>query len=103
MLLPSRTDGILISVSSETFDHQHFNDIQGKIPIVFFDRVFEDMDAVKITTDDYESAYNATQHLIECGCKKISYLMALNNLSAGKKRIAGYRDALINNNITYNE
>lgn len=102
-LLSGRVDGILISVTSETHDNQHFKNITKELPVVFFDRIYEDIDAVKITTDDYESTYNATQHLIDCGCKRIAYLFALNNLSTGKKRVSGYLDALKYNNIPYDE
>jgi len=102
-LLSGRVDGILISVASETNNDQNFKDIINQLPVVFFDRVNENIDAVKITTDDYESTYNATCHLIECGCKKIAYLMALNNLSTGKKRFAGYCAALNDNHIAKND
>ncbi|QEC76333.1 LacI family DNA-binding transcriptional regulator [Mucilaginibacter ginsenosidivorax] len=102
-LLSGRVDGILISVASETNNDQNFKDIINQLPVVFFDRVNEDIDAVKVTTDDYESTYNATCHLIEGGCKKIAYLMALNNLSTGKKRFAGYCAALNDNGIIKND
>jgi len=102
-LLSGRVDGILISVASETNNDQNFKDIINQLPVVFFDRVNENIDAVKITTDDYESTYNATCHLIECGCKKIAYLMALNNLSTGRKRFAGYCAALNDNSIIKND
>jgi LacI family transcriptional regulator len=100
-LLSGRVDGILISVSSNTNNNEHFKELVKKIPVVFFDRVFEDIDAVKITTDDYESAYNATRHLIECGCKKIAYLFALNNLVTGRNRFAGYQKALKEHGMVY--
>ncbi|OKS85420.1 LacI family DNA-binding transcriptional regulator [Mucilaginibacter polytrichastri] len=100
-LLNGRVDGILISISSETSNNEHFRELVKKIPIVFFDRVYEDIDAVKITTDDYLSTYNATKHLIDCGCKKIAYLLALDNLSTGKKRVQGYHDALKEHNMLY--
>jgi LacI family transcriptional regulator len=102
-LLSGRVDGILISVSSDTDNYEHFSDLVNKIPIVFFDRVYEHIAAAKITTDDYESARNATRHLIDCGCKKIAYLSALDNLSTGKMRAAGYADALKESNILYDE
>ncbi len=93
-LLSGRVDGILISLASEAVDKEHIKEVSEKLPIVFFDRVHDDIEGVKITTDDYESAYNAVQHLIENGCKKIGYLLALNTLSTGKKRMQGYLDAL---------
>ncbi|MES2064887.1 MAG: LacI family DNA-binding transcriptional regulator [Bacteroidota bacterium] len=100
-LLSGRVDGVLISVSNETDNNNHFTELNKNIPVVFFDRVLENIDAVKITTNDYESAYNATMHLIECGCKKIGYLSALNNLSAGKNRLTGYINALANHHMAY--
>jgi LacI family transcriptional regulator len=102
-LLSGRVDGVLISVSSETNNKDHFTELNNNIPVVFFDRALENINAVKITTNDYESACIATEHLIECGCKKIGFLFALNNLSTGKNRLSGYMDALANNNIAYDE
>ena len=102
-LLNGRVAGILISVSSESDLSCHFDELSKKIPLVFFDRVYENIDAVKITTNDYESSYNATQHLIDCNCRKILYCMGLDMLSIGKKRLAGYLDAIKANNIPLNE
>jgi len=93
-LLSGRVDGILISLACETVDKEHIKKVSDQLPVVFFDRVHDDIEGVKIATDDYESAYNAVQHLIENGCKKIGYLLALNTLSTGKKRLQGYLDAL---------
>lgn len=93
-LLSGRVDGILISLACETVDKEHLRKVSDQLPVVFFDRVYDDIEGVKITTDDYESAYNSVQHLVENGCKKIGYLLALNTLSTGKKRLQGYLDAL---------
>ncbi len=102
-LLNGRVDGILISVSNNAHNTEYFANLIKKIPVVFFDRFFGDVDMVKITTDDYESAYQATQHLVDCNCKKILYLSGLDHLLTGIKRKAGYHDALANNNIPYIE
>jgi LacI family transcriptional regulator len=93
-LLGGRVDGILISPASKVTDKEYFKKVSKKIPMVFFDRDHDDIDGVKITTDDYESAYSAVGHLIEAGCKKIGFLSALNTLSTGRKRMQGYLDAL---------
>lgn len=98
-LLSGRVDGILISLACEAVDKEQLKEVSEKLPVVFFDRVHDDIEGVKITTDDYESAYNAVQHLIENGCKKIGYLLTLNTLSTGKKRLQGYLDALKHNSL----
>jgi LacI family transcriptional regulator len=94
-LLNGRVDGVLISVSSETNTYNHLIELKNNnIPIVFFDRVCNEIDTIKITTDDYQSGFNATEHLIQNGCKRIAYLQISKNLSIGQKRLKGYIDAL---------
>ena len=70
-----RVDGVLMSVSRETSQSDHINDlISAGVPLIFFDRVCEDVETAKITTDDFESGYKATEHLIQQGCDKIAFL-----------------------------
>jgi len=89
-----RVDGVLISVSRETSQSDHINDlIANGVPLVFFDRVCDDVDTAKITTDDLESSYNATKHLIQQGCERIAFLSISNSLSISNKRLEGYLDA----------
>lgn len=95
-----RVDGILISVSGETSSSDHIKEvIASGIPVVFFDRICEDVETAKIVTDDFESSYNATHHLIEKGCRKISYLSTSSALSINNKRMKGYMQALADNGI----
>jgi LacI family transcriptional regulator len=90
-----RVDGILISVSGETAEGRHIKDVMDAgVPVVFFDRVCEDVETAKITTDDFESGYNATRHLAEQGCKRIAYLSVSPGLSISSKRLDGYKKAL---------
>ena len=99
-----RVDGILISLSSQTADTTHLKDLKNKgIPLVFFDRVAENINAPKITTNDYESGFKATEHLIENGCKKIAFLSISNKLSIANKRMNGYLDAAKKHGIAFNK
>lgn len=93
-LQSGRVDGILMSVSSESNCGDHLRELNRKIPMVFFDRVCEEIDTPKVITDDFESGYEATKHLIENGCKRIAFLQISDSLSIGKKRKAGYTHAL---------
>lgn len=100
-LLNGRVDGALISVSSTTVDHTHFKNLRDRgLPIVFFDRVCEEIDTLKVTTDDYEASYLATKHLIEQGCKKIVHLSMSGKISIGNKRMAGYRQAMADHQLS---
>lgn len=90
-----RVDGVLMSLTAETASYQHICELYSKqIPLVFFDRICDDVNTTKITTNDFESSYLATQHLMDCGCKKIAILSISNHLSISNKRLEGYQQAL---------
>ena len=103
-LQSGRVDGIIMSVSGEANNHDYLNKLKKKkIPLVFFDRVYDDIDTAKVTSNDYESSFSATEHLIKAGCQKIAYLVVNKSHSIGKMRMRGYIDALAANNITYRD
>lgn len=90
-----RVDGILISVTMETAASAlGIAHLSKDLPIVFFDRVCEELPTARVTTNDKESAYLATRHLIERGCKNIGLLAASQELSIIRQRISGYEKAI---------
>lgn len=104
ILQNGRVDGILISLSSNTEGTSHIEELkENGIPLVFFDRVAENMDSPKVTTDDYNSGFKATEHLIENGCNRIAFLSISDSLSISTKRKSGYLDALKKNEIKQDE
>jgi LacI family transcriptional regulator len=64
-----------------------------------FDRIADEVNCDKVIVDDFESAVNATEHLIKTGCKKIALLSAIDNLSVGKLRAKGFYKALENHGM----
>lgn len=90
-----RVDGVLMSLTAETDTYQHVSELYSKkIPLLFFDRICDEVNTTRITTNDFESSYQATKHLIDCGCKKIAILSISNHLSISNKRLEGYQQAL---------
>jgi len=99
-----RVDGVLISVSSTTTDYTHLHQLEKNgLSVVFFDRICEPFNTVKVTTDDYESSYLATRHLMEQGCKKPAHLAMSSNISIGNKRKKGYLQALADHGLRVDE
>ena len=99
-----RADGIIMSVSGEANDHTYLNELsQERLPLVFFDRVYEDIITPRVITNDYDSSFSATEHLIKQGCKRIAYLVINKNLSIGKFRMQGYIDALAKYEIPFED
>lgn len=90
-----RVDGVLLSVSQETDNHQHIEALcSNHIPLVLFDRVCPDIATAKVQTDDQASGYKATKHLLECGCSNIAFLSIGKNLSISQNREQGFIRAL---------
>lgn len=103
-LLSSRVDGILVSVTKVTENFDHFRRIKDNgIPLVFFDRICDDIDTDKVIVDDEIGAYEAVNHLIKIGCKNIIHLSGPPTLNIGKNRKDGYLRALRENNLPLNE
>lgn len=101
-VLTNRVDGVLVSFSKETRDYSHFQKlIENEIPVVFFDRVTDELQADQVVSDDYQGAFLAVNHLIEKGCKRIAHFAAPQHLALGKGRLSGYHDALLKHNIPF--
>ncbi len=99
-LLSSRVEGILVSVSKETRNFDHFREIQQHdVPIVFFDRICEEINSDRVIVDDEQGAFLATEHLIQVGCRRIIHLAASDHLLIGKDRKAGYLRAMKTYNL----
>ncbi len=97
-----RVDGVLMSVSRETSNSDHILDLMKKgLPLVFFDRVLDEICTAKITTDDFESGYKATEHLIQQGCTRIGFLGISECLSISNRRHEGYQKAYLDHGIQY--
>lgn len=101
-LLSRHVDGLLVSLSSETTDLTQYKYLHDKgFPIVFFDRVAEEIDTHKVIADNYKGAFEATELLINTGFKRIAHLTNSGNLMISKDRLEGFKDALSKHSIEY--
>lgn len=104
VMLAQQVDGMLISLTKETNNFDHLRQFERRgIPIVFFNRVCDQIAAPKVIVDDYEGAYAAVEHLISTGKKRIAHLSGPETLTVCKNRKAGYYEALRKNNIIRDE
>jgi len=95
VLLASRVDGVIISMTRETRTFDHFMTFERHgIPVVFFNRACEKMDASRVLVDDYAGAYQAVEHLILSGYRRIAHISGPSSLRLSQRRLKGYRDAL---------
>lgn len=97
-------DGILVSVSKETSNYEHFQKFEEEgIPIVFFDRAIDEIQADKVIIDDFDGAYQATEHLIVQGRRKIVHFAGPQNRLIGQNRLNGYLKAMRDNGVFVDE
>jgi DNA-binding LacI/PurR family transcriptional regulator len=90
-----QVEGFIISLSQETTDFEHLKRLQRKgIPLVFFDRDAGEIDVTKVMVDNVNAAFEATNHLIDNGCKRIAFLAGPASVTVSNQRRTGYIQAL---------
>ena len=96
-------DGFILSIAKETLKKQDFHHIQETIdlgmPVVLFDRVFNDLKCDRVIVDDKGGAEAATTLLIDKGRKNILLLTTQDYINVGNLRTQGYLEALKKNQI----
>ncbi len=103
-LLNARVDGIIASHGKETHNYEHFRKVKQKgIPLILFDRSNDELEVSHVVIDDYLGGYKATEHLIQQGCKRIAHFTNTRKISIYRERLRGYREALENHGIKYDE
>lgn len=93
-LLDSIVDGFLVCVSSETKTFEHIKRINDKMPMIVFDRICPDLHAPRVIIDNMDGGFQATEHLVEQGYKRIAILAGPKNLTISNLRLDGYLAAL---------
>ncbi|MBN8860652.1 MAG: LacI family DNA-binding transcriptional regulator [Sphingobacteriales bacterium] len=95
VLLASRVEGVLVSMTRETGTFDHFRSFERHgVPMVFYNRVCDELNSPKVLVNDYEGAFKATEHLIKNGYKRIAHIGGPSNLRLSFNRLNGYTDAL---------
>ncbi|HTM93264.1 MAG TPA: LacI family DNA-binding transcriptional regulator [Flavisolibacter sp.] len=103
-LFHKRVDGLIVSLSFETIDLDHFKAFAEKdIPVLFFDRVEQDKHSTIVVIDNIKCGYIATTHLIEQGCKRIVHVTSSLNRNVYAQRYKGYRKALADHKLPFDE
>ena len=93
-------DGLIISLTKETVNTDYLQSLLDRnVPLVLFNRVCDNIDTPKVIIDDYKWAFEAVEHLIKQGYKRIAHLAGPDNLELSQNRKKGYIDALTKNNM----
>jgi LacI family transcriptional regulator len=66
------------------------------LPVICIDRYFEDLDIPYVSTDNYDGALMATNHLIENGHTNIACIQGVRESTPNRLRTKGFLDAMRN-------
>ncbi len=104
-LLNAQVDGIMISITNESEENEKTikRVLDKNVPLIFFDRKKNMQGVSSVTIDDFKGGYIATKHLIDSNCKRIAHFCGDQSLEIYKNRLNGYKQALQDNNIPFNE
>jgi len=103
-LLNSGVDALLVSLAYETQNFIHFKDYTDhKIPILFFDRVFDLPNCPTILIDNKSAGYEATKHLIDQGCQNLVHISGNLRRSLYQDRYTGFKNALLEHGMQISE
>ncbi len=103
-LLRSRVDGLLVSITGKTENFDHFRTVlQKEVPLVFFNRVCPELETPQVIIDDYSGAFQAVEHLIEQGYRRIAHLAGPSILQIARLRMQGYVDAMQKHGLPMDE
>ena len=99
-LIGMRVDGLLVCLSQETTDKQVFTTVDKmKIPLVFFDRAFDNMKFSRVVFNDKLGAVNILNRIILEGYTKIAHFAGFSKTNIGRERYEGFVEALSENKI----
>lgn len=88
-------EGIIACLAQDTVDYSHFEEIHKMgLPLVFFARTCLADKFSQVVANGDEAAYEATQHLIKSGSKRIAFIGGPNHLDMVRRRKHGYLEAL---------
>uniref|UniRef100_UPI0032164977 LacI family DNA-binding transcriptional regulator n=1 Tax=uncultured Draconibacterium sp. TaxID=1573823 RepID=UPI0032164977 len=103
-LIKSRVEGFIVCLSQETNSYTHFEKlIKNEIPLVFFDRVSEELDVPAVLADGQDATKKIIQHFYNNGCKRIAYISGPEHLNISENRKIGYLNGLNECGLPYDK
>lgn len=94
-----RCDGIIV-MGLDLNEENVFVD-KLRVPIILFGKTDRDIDCVDV--DNYRGALMMTEHIISKGHERIGFLMLKTKQRYAYERLEGYKQALLNNDIRFDE
>ena len=93
-----QVDGYII-IPSSGIKSTIKNLLDEKIPVILFDRYFDDLETNYVVIDNAEASNNATRHLLENKYKNVAFVTTDVEQTQMSARLKGYREAVLSENL----
>lgn len=97
-LLDRQVDGFII-VPSEGCDEDIKMIVKKEVPVVLVDRFLPEVTTNYIVLDNFKATYDAVNHFVAKGYKKIAFVAYQSSLIHMQERMRGYREAMKENHL----
>jgi LacI family transcriptional regulator len=102
VLLEKRVDGIALATCFQDDEHPLLNKLN-QIPVVTIVRKMNCLKSDAVFADNISGAYEAIEHLVSLGHKRISVISGPSGISSGRERLEGAHKAFAKHGIIPNE
>lgn len=104
LLESSMVEGIIISVAHNNTNTAYYKELlDSGMPLVFFNRICNEIDAPKVIIDDFKMSCLAVEHLILTGKRRIMHFKGPKDILSSADREKGYSYTLKKYGIEYDE
>lgn len=102
LLREKRVDGLLITLTPAQKERTDILELKRTgVPFVLLNRHMDDIITDYVINDNVYGAYLAVSHLANLGHKRIGYISGPSQISSVRERLEGYKKALFENNIEF--
>jgi len=102
VLSKKQVDGIIFIAAGDQADSLDFL-LRQNMPVVMIDRDVPKVEVDAVLTDNELGGFLATRHLLDLGHKRIACIAGPSNITPSAQRIIGYRRALEQAGLSYDE
>jgi LacI family transcriptional regulator, galactose operon repressor len=102
-LVEHRVEGLLLAPASDRSRVALLPLMRSSFPVVLLDRSLPEIDCDVVVSDSVAGARRLTEHLIKVGHRSIAHFTDSDDVSTGRDRLQGYREALEAAGIAYSD
>jgi LacI family transcriptional regulator len=93
-LVAHRVEGLMLAPASDRTRVALLPLLKGGFPFVLLDRTLPDTDCDHVISDNVAGARRLVEHLVAIGHRRIAHFTESDDVSTGRDRLEGYRQAL---------